>query len=112
VQNKTIVQLQIFSGRRNPQWELTKQQKKAFVTLWNVAEIEEQRIKLPSHLGYQGFVVWDDTYKWIVYNGHIHCIYDNMCEIKKDKENVIEHFLKNTIPKNSNSNSEWEGMNL
>jgi hypothetical protein len=100
VQTKTIVQLQIFSGRRNPQWELTEQQKKDFINLWIAAKAEDQKINLPSNLGYQGFVVWDNLYRWIIYNGHIHRMYDDVIETKKDADNGIELFLQNTIPKN------------
>jgi hypothetical protein len=99
MQNKTIVQLQIFSGKRNPQWELTEQQKMAFVKLWIAAKDEEQKINLPSNLGYQGFVVWDNLYRWIIYDGHIHCMHDEIIETKKDTDNGIELFLRNTIPK-------------
>ncbi|MBL0146498.1 MAG: hypothetical protein IPP48_12905 [Chitinophagaceae bacterium] len=97
---KTIVQLQVFSGRRNPQWELTEQQKKAFVKLWIAAKVEEQKINLPSNLGYQGFVVWDNLYKWIIYNGHAHRMHNKVIETKKDTGNGIELFLRNTLPKN------------
>jgi hypothetical protein len=100
LQKKTIVQLQIFSGRRNPQWELTEQQKNTFQQLWIHAKAEESKINLPSHLGYQGFAVWDNLHRWVIYNGHIHFMHNEIIETKKDEDNGIELFLRNTMPKN------------
>jgi hypothetical protein len=110
MQNKTIVQIQIFSGRRNPQWELTEQQKENFVTLWIDAKAENQKINLPSNLGYQGFVVWDNLYKWIIYDGHIHCMHNEIIETKKDTDKGVELFLRNTLPKSIADKLKKEGL--
>ncbi len=52
-----IVELQIFSGRRNPSWQLDAEERDGFLALLDsIKDTSTPRI-MPEHLGYRGFLV-------------------------------------------------------
>lgn len=51
------VELDAFSGRPNPRWELTEAQKEEFLSMLRGLHPAERESSTPGGLGYRGFVV-------------------------------------------------------
>jgi len=51
--------LRIFSGRRNPQWTLNKKQINELKTKLESLPLSDTEVKIPSHLGYTGILVYN-----------------------------------------------------
>ncbi|MFL5463160.1 MAG: hypothetical protein ACJ8AC_03895 [Gemmatimonadaceae bacterium] len=95
---RATVTLQIYSGRVNPEWNLTgKQANELLALLDNLSE--SQPIVFPSHLGYTGFrVAWDENgaepkREIIAYRGQILYESDNSKKYFADPERRLEMFL-------------------
>lgn len=95
------VTLQIYSGRVNPEWNLTdKQANELLALLDNLSE--SQPSIFPSHLGYTGFrVAWDENgtkakREIVAYRGQILYRNDNSKKYFTDPERRLEKFLLKT----------------
>jgi hypothetical protein len=98
---RATVTLQIYSGRENPEWNLTgKQANELLALLDNLSE--SQPIVFHSHLGYTGFrVAWDENgtktkREIIAYRGQLLYRNDNSKKYFTDPERSLEKFLLKT----------------
>lgn len=98
------VTLDIFSGRPNPTWTLTKEPTLLFLN--KISEIKPTTENIQSYhekiLGYRGFIVDQITNKDLtskrfeIYNGAIKVLSDSSSYFLKDKDFQIEKWLLQT----------------
>jgi len=98
------VTLDVFSGRPNPTWTLTKEQGLFFIN--NVSQIKPTTENLQNYtekiLGYRSFVVDEigdkdlPLKRFEIYNGAIKVVSDNVYYILKDKDFQLEKWLLQT----------------
>jgi hypothetical protein len=91
--------LQIFSGRRNPEWDLSATQWKRFLEIWDAAGASDQKIENISKLGYTGFHLTIQNQHWHVYNGQASLVSGAVRLYKSDPGKEMEKFLLKTAPK-------------
>jgi hypothetical protein len=92
-----VVTISLFSGRPNPQWNLTKQQADVWIQYWNKADLSEYAVPLASKLGYSGCRVQKNKHSyWVIFNSCV-SFYDNDTVISKsDPGREMEFFLLHT----------------
>ena len=98
------VTLDVFSGRPNPNWALTKEQ--AIFFLNNVSQIKPTTENLQNYpekiLGYRGFIVDEKRNKDLtlksfdIYNGAIKVVSNDSSYFLKDKDFQLEKWLLQT----------------
>jgi hypothetical protein len=89
----------LFSGRQNPEWELTAAQQKNWMLLWKHASLSDAEVKSPSILGYTGCrLQYDEHSHWQLYNGCVSFYEKETVFSKKDEERQMELFLLSTAP--------------
>ncbi|MGN6821422.1 MAG: hypothetical protein ACTHJ7_01380 [Candidatus Nitrosocosmicus sp.] len=96
--------LDVFSGRPNPTWTLTKEQ--AILFLNNISEIKPTDKNIQSYpekiLGYRGFIVDQITNtdltskRFQIYNGAIKVLSNGSSYFLKDKDSQLEKWLLKT----------------
>jgi hypothetical protein len=102
--NVLKVTLDVFSGRPNPTWTLTKEQTP--LVLNNVSHIKTTTDDLQNYpekiLGYRGFIVDEKTNKDLtskkfeIYNGTIGAFFNDSSFFLKDKDFGLEKWLLQT----------------
>ena len=88
------IELDIFSGRPNPRWELDEASSQILQQLQNQLKPCSRASEGPPALGYRGFWFWGETGRAHAYHGYIqtkHAILD-------DPSCSIERFLLEQIP--------------
>lgn len=96
---KWKVTAQLFSGRQNPEWELTAAQQKNWMLLWKHASLSDTEVEASSKLGYTGCRLQYDAHShWQLYNGCVSFYEKEKIVSKKDDERKMELFLLNTAP--------------
>lgn len=89
----------LFSGRRDPEWELTTTQQKNWMLLWKYASLSDTEVKFPSILGYTGCrLQFDEHSHWQLYNGCVSFFEKGTVFSKKDEARQMELFLLDTAP--------------
>jgi len=98
------ITLDVFSGRPNPTWVLTKEQGLFFLN--NVSQIKPTTENLQNYpekiLGYRGFIVDEKGDKGLplkrfeIYNGAIKAFSNDSYYILKDKDFRLEKWLLQT----------------
>lgn len=89
----------LFSGRQNPEWELTAAQQKKWMVLWQHASLSNKGVSTPSVLGYTGCrLQYDEHSHWQLYNGCVSFYEKETVFSKKDEERQMELFLLGTAP--------------
>ncbi len=89
----------LFSGRRNPEWELTPAQQKKWMVLWKQAALSNEEVNTPSLLGYTGCRLQHNEHShWQLYNGCVSFYENETVFSKKDEDRQMELFLLNTAP--------------
>ena len=89
----------LFSGRQNPEWELTAAQQKNWMVLWQQASLSDTEVKQPSILGYTGCrLQYVERSHWQLYNGCVSFYEEGTKNYKKDHDRQMELFLLNTAP--------------
>ncbi len=105
IDNKIFnVTLDVFSGRPNPIWVLTKEQGLFFLN--NVSQMKPTTEKIQNYtekiLGYRGFIVDEKEDKDLtskrfeIYNGAIKVLSNNSTFILRDKDFQLEKWLLQT----------------
>ena len=93
-----VVRVNVFSGRRNPEWTMDIKDIKKFLHLWDLAEPIIEIIKPISKLGYSGCTVIIDNNRWEIYNGFATFYSPDSTISKKDNGNSIERSLLKDAP--------------
>jgi hypothetical protein len=89
----------LFSGRKDPEWELTASQQKAWMVLWKQAPSSNTKVETVSRLGYTGCRLQQDEHShWQLYNGCVSFYEAGEFVSKKDDDKKMELFLLNTAP--------------
>lgn len=89
----------LFSGRQNPEWELTAAQQESWIKLWEEAALSNAAVQQPSILGYTGCTLqYEEHSHWQLYNGCVSFYEKDTIVSKKDEERKMELFLLNTAP--------------
>jgi hypothetical protein len=90
----------LFSGRPNPEWILSKAQIAAWELLWEKAVVSNKLIEPKPILGYNGCTLQTHTaLYWFVVDGLVG-LYDTTTIIVKEDSNAqMEQFLLHTAPK-------------
>jgi hypothetical protein len=88
----------IYSGKADPQWQLTKEQADHFIDLWNQAPGSGSEVVIPSLLGFKGIRLLSEKKQYLIYKGVITCLEQGMKSSKTDEGKNIEKFLLSTAP--------------
>jgi hypothetical protein len=89
----------LFSGRQNPQWELTVSEQKNWIKLWKQATVSSTEVNYVSKLGYTGCRLQCNEHShWQLYNGCVSFYQAEKIISKKDEERKMELFLLSTAP--------------
>lgn len=89
----------IFSGRKNPSWEVKPEVLEAAFTAFENAETDSDNSPLAALLGYNGLQVEQGNKLWHVCRGRIfYKLADKTVLVKKDEGNRFETLLLNTAP--------------
>ena len=86
----------IYSGKTDPQWQLSTEQADHFIELWNRAADSTNEVVNPSILGFKGIRVLSKNKQCLIYNGVITCIEDGRKSSRIDEGRKIEKFLLGT----------------
>jgi hypothetical protein len=89
----------LFSGRPNPEWELSPALYDQWKVLWEKASLTDKETERPSILGYTGCrLQLSGSGYWLVYNGRVTFYNDTVKISKEDTERKMEFFLLHTAP--------------
>lgn len=89
----------LYSGRRNPQWKLNREQMKKWKQQWEAAPRSDDQAGRLSKLGYTGCLLkYEEHSYWIIFNGCV-SFYDNdTVSSKRDADRQMEIWLLSTGP--------------
>jgi hypothetical protein len=92
------VELDAFSGRENPTWELSDEQTKEFVTTFESLGADDTGKSLNDGLGYRGFKVtgFRGYHELTVWKGVVHAVRAGKTFRWQDKSRSLERFLLKT----------------
>ena len=96
-QHWTVIAL-IYSGRPDPRWDLSEEQRDHFLSMWRQAGNSETEVTIPSVPGYKGIRMLSPGKQFLIYNGTMTMIENQFRISKKDGQRSIEKFLLNTAP--------------
>jgi len=88
------VELDSFSGRPNPQWELEAQTVRHLRAIHAQLVVEGGPAREPPALGYRGFRYTLDDVAWRAWAGTL----SSSREVLGDPERLVEHLLLATLP--------------
>jgi hypothetical protein len=89
----------LFSGRKDPEWELTVVQQKKWMVLWQQAALSNKEVESPSKLGYTGCrLQYNEHSHWQLHNGCVSFYENQTIFSKKDEDRQMEIFLLGTAP--------------
>lgn len=88
-----VVELDVFSGRPNPEWTLSATDGARFTDLWRSAPIVDPR-SVPNNLGYRGFIVtMPDLGTARVQDGFVQVTGKDGVSYRSDQDRAIERWL-------------------
>jgi hypothetical protein len=90
----TLVELDIFSGRPNPGWELDEQAVDELRSLHAALPASAEQVPAPPGLGYRGFRYTLDGNQWRAWRGRI----VGAQQVLDDRDRHIESFLLSRLP--------------
>jgi hypothetical protein len=89
----------VFSGRKNPSWEVKADRLKEAFAFFETAEISADHSPAEMLLGYNGLQIERGNKLWHVVNGRIfYKLDDKTVLIKKDDKGIFENLLLKTAP--------------
>jgi hypothetical protein len=107
----TTVELDVFSGRPNPRWQLTAEQINQLEDrLTGLREITP--VEIPNQLGYRGFRIQDENSGnriTVTNNGYVVLHHDNGDKFYRDTKNV-EEWLKQNAKAHGHGNPAMEAQ--
>jgi hypothetical protein len=89
-----LVELDVFSGRPNPRWELDEPAADELRRLLRRLTVAAATPPEPPGLGYRGFVVTDDGREFRVHNGYV----SGSGVLRVDPARSVEQFLLGQLP--------------
>ncbi|MDX6448354.1 MAG: hypothetical protein QOG29_1140 [Gaiellaceae bacterium] len=89
-----VVELDVFSGRPNPRWELDEPTANPLRRLLSQLTVAGVTPPEPPGLGYRGFVVADDGRELRAYNGYV----TGSDVVLADPARAVERFLLAQLP--------------
>jgi hypothetical protein len=89
-----FVELDVFSGRPNPQWELDEHRSQMLLQLQNRLKVSSQAPAEPPALGYRGFWYSDATGRVCAYHGYV----KTAQAVFADPSFSIERYLLDQVP--------------
>jgi hypothetical protein len=89
-----LIELDVFSGRPNPRWELDEPSAEALRQLVRRLAAATDRPPEPPGLGYRGFVITDATGRSRAYKGYV--IKSEV--VLADPSSSVERFLLDRLP--------------
>ncbi len=96
------VELDVFSGRPNPHWNLTPQEAKEFISLLQALPQTQAQAEVKEGLGYRGLIVTDPDQtiagydQIVISNGVVVARRDSQLRQFPDKERRLERWLFQT----------------
>jgi hypothetical protein len=90
-----VVELDVFSGRPNPRWELDEKSAATVTRLQSSLHLARRAPPDPPALGYRGFKCDGPAGSVLVYSGYVH----TQTGILADPLFGVERFLLGTLPK-------------
>lgn len=89
----------IYSGRPDPEWQLTESQQAAWMILWQHAPLCNQPAAQNSRLGYKGCRLrMNKNNHWLTGNGYVSFQDNKIILHKEDVAGKMENFLLQTAP--------------
>lgn len=88
------VELDVFSGRPNPRWELTRATGIQLHALLNELPYSATKLPHPTSLGYRGFIVTSQNHSYRVFQG----VVEVDGETFNDPGRRVEKLLLNSMP--------------
>ena len=98
-----LVELDIFSGRPNPRWQLDEQGAEALRELLSRLAATTDSPPEPPGLGYRGFLLTDETGKFRACGGYV----TRPDGAYADPTSSVERFLRDRIPNSTSSVSAY-----
>jgi len=89
-----VVELDVFSGRPNPRWELDEPTANPLRRLLSELDVTGATAPEPPGLGYRGFVVAEDGRELRAYNGYV----TGSSVVLADPARSVERFLLAQLP--------------
>ena len=89
-----IVELDVFSGRPNPRWELDEPHSQRLLQIQNQLQASDQVPAEPPALGYRGFWYPDENGRVHVYHGYVR----TTRAVFADPSFSIERYLLDQVP--------------
>jgi len=89
-----LIELDIFSGRPNPTWELNESDSQVLQRLHKGLSSGKQEPPSPPGLGYRGFCYGEEHYRFRAYGGFI----QSAEVLLIDQAQTIERFLRDKLP--------------
>lgn len=97
---KWIAGALIYSGRRDPTWEISAKVAKRLVELWDGMPPASQMLSSASRLGYRGvFLRGPGGREWMAFNGDASLNSPAGVEVRTDPANKFEKALLASAPK-------------
>ena len=88
------IELDVFSGRPNPRWELDESQSRELLQIQERLELSRSESAQPPALGYRGFLYSDASGPVRAYRGHV----KTRDALYADPSLRTEHYLLERLP--------------
>ena len=101
--NITKVELDIFSGKKNPIWNLSENESRYFISEFRSLPEMKENQSVGSGLGYRGFIIRGSSVKEEgfeeirVYSGAVRAMAANYTRNLSDQKRSLEHWLIGTV---------------
>jgi hypothetical protein len=99
MKQRCIVIALIYSGRPDPNWELSDEQCEHFFSYWNDAKASVNEVKQSTVSGYRGIRIVTPERSYLIYDEIITCFEKTGRVSRKDEQRKIEIYFLNSAPK-------------
>lgn len=89
----------LYSGRRDPVWNVSGRVVKQLLALWESLPRSEQKELHPGGLGYRGsFLRENDKQEWMAFNGLVSLRTGAVMQVRKDAARMFEKTVLSSAP--------------